>query len=89
MILESRGGPVRRGEPDFVRGAGGARKHKPGRGHDRKSAEQHKEKATKKAEKMRQAEAEAIAKAEEVWKNMTEQAKKLRPDLDPARLRKR
>ena len=83
------GGGQPPGKEEINRGPGGARKHKPGRGHDSKSEPQHKNRFMKKAEQKREAIAEELRKAQEVWDKMSDEAKKLRPDLDPMKLKKK
>jgi len=78
-----------KGDDDIARGPGGARKHNPGKGHrnptnERKQKERFQKKA---ADKRATAEAD-FAAAEERWKGMTEQAQKLRPDLNPANFKR-
>jgi hypothetical protein len=58
-------------------------KHQPGRGHDRKSAPQRKERFAKKQRRKRQAEDDDLRKRWEDWDKLSDDAKRLLPDLKP------
>ena len=65
------------------RGPRGGVKHKPGRGHDRKSATQKNKKFQKKAAKKKKAKAEDYAKKKKIWDDLSPEVKRFRPDLNP------
>ena len=68
-----------------ARGPKGGVKHQLGRGHQRKSEGKHKENFQKKAKAKREAAEAASEQAQQQWDNMSEEARKLRPDLEPQR----
>jgi hypothetical protein len=69
---------------DGKRGPKGGIKHQPGRGHDRKSQQQKKRRYSRKAARMREAEWELAREQWRIWDGLSDDAKKLRPDLLPA-----
>jgi hypothetical protein len=64
-------------------GPRGGVKHQPGRGHDRKSAAQRKERFAKKQRRKREAEEDDLRKRWEDWDKLDDEAKRLLPDLKP------
>jgi hypothetical protein len=68
---------------DKKKGPKGGVKHQPGRGHDPKSGPQRKKRFARKAAKKRQEEEEAARRQWEQWERLTEEQRKLRPDLRP------
>jgi hypothetical protein len=70
-------------EEEFKRGPKGARAHTPGKGHDRKSAEQRKSRFVKKADRKRKAKNAALRAAWDYWDAMPLEAQKLRQDKKP------
>ncbi len=66
------------------RGPRGGVKHKPGRGHDRKSASEKRKRFVRKAAKKRQQKNEDAKKAWEEWDNLSEDVKRLlNPSAQP------
>jgi hypothetical protein len=57
--------------------------HTPGRGHNRKSLPAKKRRFQKRAKKKRVDKEAKRKAAEEVWNGMSEEARKMRPDLNP------
>jgi hypothetical protein len=66
-----------------ARGPRGGAKHQPGRGHDRKSAPERKKRFAEKARRKRQDQEELAKKQWELWDRLTDDQKRLRPDLEP------
>ena len=70
-----------------ARGPRGGIKHQPGRGHDRKSAKDRKKRFAKEAAQRRR-DAEGELKAQwDLWDQLTDEQKALRPDLKPGQPR--
>jgi hypothetical protein len=69
--------------PKEKRGPKGGRKHKPGRGHDRKSAPKKKRKFRRQAEREREAVHELARRQWEHWDALSDEKKKLLRDLRP------
>jgi len=65
------------------RGPRGGVEHQPGRGHDRKSAPQQKKRFARKARQLRERRRQEIEQQWEIWDKLTEEQRKLRPDLYP------
>ena len=71
-------------EDDFARGAGGARKHNPGKGHRNATNERNRVKAQQQRAVDRRAAAEQrYQQAVEEWNKMSPDARKLQPEFDP------
>ncbi len=68
-------------EEPIKRGPKGGKKHRPGRGHDRKSGRSKKRRFSRKATKKRQQEEEEAKKAWEAWDRLSDDVKRL---LGPA-----
>ncbi|MBE7456581.1 MAG: RHS repeat-associated core domain-containing protein [Planctomycetia bacterium] len=64
----------------------GQPKHTPGKGHDGKSKDKKQERYKRKKEKEKQEAEEKRKKAEEEWEKMSDEARKLRPELNPDRV---
>jgi hypothetical protein len=64
-------------------GPKGGRKHTPGRDHTRKSGAAKKRRFAKKKQRQREDEQEQCRDQWEIWDSLSEDAKKLRPDLYP------
>jgi len=71
-------------EPDPVpRGPQGGRKHKPGRGHDRKSGRRKQQRFRRKAAAQAAEQLREARRQWELWDRLSPTAKKYRPDLEP------
>jgi hypothetical protein len=68
---------------DKKRGPKGGIKHQPGRGHDAKSLPIKKKRFAKQAKKKRQREEEEARRQWAVWDSLTDDGKRMRPDLKP------
>jgi hypothetical protein len=68
---------------DKKRGPRGGIKHRPGRGHDRKSRPHAKERFRKKAAAKKAREEKSLRRTWHVWDSLTEDKPKMRPDLKP------
>jgi hypothetical protein len=68
---------------DRKRGPKGGVKHKPGRGHDRKSQPPLKKRFQKKAAAKQQQKQDELRKQWEVWDRLPPEVRKLRKDLTP------
>lgn len=68
---------------DINRGPRGARKHTPGRGHNRKSQGPKKKKFQKKQQQKKAQKQQQYQNAVNRWNKMSDAAKKLQPELDP------
>jgi hypothetical protein len=73
----------------FKRGPKGGKKHTPGRGHDRKSAVSRKERFKRKAIRKKEQERKELEEKWELWDSLSEDAKKLQPELKPKKPRPR
>jgi hypothetical protein len=67
-----------------ARGPRGGVKHQPGRGHDSKSQSERKKQFARRQSRKRQAEDEDLKQRWAVWDRLTEDQRKLLPDLEPA-----
>jgi hypothetical protein len=59
------------------------KKHTPGRDHDRKSAESKKKRFVKRQRQKREQREESLRQQWKIWKGLTDEQQKLRPDLEP------
>jgi hypothetical protein len=69
------------------RGPKGGVKHQPGRGHQNKSGAQRKRRFARKVLSAKHAEAEKIRNEWEIWDTLTEEQRRLLPELQPERPR--
>jgi hypothetical protein len=67
----------------FKRGPKGGKKHTPGRGHERKSADKKQERFKKKALREREQKRKILEEEWKVWDSLSDGAKKLQPELKP------
>jgi hypothetical protein len=72
-----------RKRPEKKRGPKGGIEHQPGKGHDSKSGPPKKRRFARKSARRRVAEQADARRQWEVWDGLTEEQKKLRPDLQP------
>jgi hypothetical protein len=75
------------GKPKKKRGPKGGIKHRPGRGHRRKSEPDQKKRFRRRAEKKRIARDESIRQEWSEWDAMPPEEQKLRPEKKPKRQR--
>jgi hypothetical protein len=66
-----------------AQGPRGGVKHQPGRGHDRKSAIERKRRFAEKQRQKRAAGRDELRKLWEQWDKLTDEQKKLLPELEP------
>jgi hypothetical protein len=85
-VIPLRGSPTvsdEKPKKPIERGPKGGRKHTPGRGHNRKSESQKKNRFTRKAERQRDEAVEAAREAWTEWDALSDDAKKLLPEKRP------
>jgi hypothetical protein len=74
---------AKRRKKPLTRGPKGGKKHTPGRGHDRKSRNQKAKRLVAKAARKREQLRREAAEQWRVWDSLSDDAKKLRPELAP------